>query len=84
MILDPKEATPRCQATVDLISRVMRPYLFRVTVCGLPPHAHTRKYTISAETDDSAAIKGMELFVEEFSRKLPGVISIAPKAKLLA
>jgi hypothetical protein len=82
MIVDPQSATPRCTATVELISSVMRPYLFRVTVIGEYPHAHRRGYTIVADTDDSAAMKGLELFVAEFGRKLPGVVSAAPKAKL--
>lgn len=82
MIALPNQTTPRCQATVDLISRVMRPYLFRVTVVGEYPHAYRRVYVIAADSDDSAAIKGMELFVEEFGRQVPGVISVAPKAKL--
>ena len=82
VILHPESATPRCTATVDLISRVMRPYLFRVTVVGEYPHAFRRVYPIAADSDASAAIKGMELFCDEFGRKLPGVVSVAPKAKL--
>ena len=81
MILQPESCTPRCQATVDLLSAVMRPYLFRVTVIGEYPHAHRRVYSISADTDNSAALKGMELFVDEFKR-IPGVGTIVPKAKL--
>ena len=82
MLVKPQNASPRCQATVDLISQVMRPYLFRVTVVGEPPHVATRQYVIAADSDDAAALRGLELFVEEFSRPAPGVLSIAPEAKL--
>ena len=82
MLLTPETATPRCTATVDLISKVMRPYLFRVTVVGQPPHAYLRVYLIAADSDDSAALKGLELFVKEFGRRVPGEGSSVPKAKL--
>ena len=82
MILTPQSAVPRATATVDLLSKVMRPWLFRVTVTGEPPHAHTRVYPIAAPDDNSAAVKGLELFVLEFGRKMPdGVVSAAPKAR---
>jgi hypothetical protein len=67
---------------VDLISKVMRPWLFRVTVTGEPPHAFIRVYPIAAPDDDSAAMKGLELFCAEFGPKIPGVASAAPKARL--
>lgn len=82
MLLTPETAVPRCTCTVDLISSVIRPYLFRVVVTGEPPHAHRRVYTISADSDDSAAIFSMEAFVAEFGPKIPGVASAAPKARL--
>jgi len=83
MLLTPELATPRCTCTVDLISKVMRPYLFRVTVVGEFPHAHREVYVIAADSDDSAALRGMELFVETYGRKMPdGVVSAAPKARL--
>jgi hypothetical protein len=83
-ILDPQFVTPRCRATVELISRVQRPYLFLVTVVGLHPHAYTRKYNVVADSDDSAAFKGIEVFVKEFSAPGPlqEVSSVAPKATL--
>lgn len=81
-ILTPENATPRCTATVDLISKVMRPWLFRVTVTGEPPHAFRRVYPIAAPDDNAAAIKGLELFVAEFGRKLPGVGTVTPRARL--
>lgn len=81
MIQLPQSGTPRCTATVELLSRHQRPYLFSVTVTGEPPHAWARAYTIAADSDNSAAIKGMELFVDEV-QKLPGVGSIVPKARL--
>lgn len=81
-ILQPHEVDPRCTAEVDLISRVMRPFLFRVTVRGEPPHPYIRQYVIAADTDNSAALKGLELFCQEFGRRLPGIGSVVPKAKL--
>jgi len=89
VILHPESATPRCTATVDLLSRVRRPYLFQVTVVGEYPHAYRRVYTIVGpagasceDAADSCALKGLELFVQEFSRPLPGVGTIVPKARL--
>lgn len=84
MIETPQSAKPRCTATVKLISRVFRPYLFEVTVSGEPPHAYRVTYKIAAADDDSAAIKGIQLFTNEF---LPWVIrqqvaDLSPKAKL--
>ena len=84
MIVTPQNARPRCEAIVDLISRVQRPYLFLVTVTGQPPHAFRRQYKVAADSDNSAAMKGLELFVKEF---MPPVVrdqmaTQAPKAKL--
>ena len=59
-----------CDAIVDLVSRVQRPYLWKVTVTGLPPHAITRIYEISAKTDDAAAHAGIQRFVREMSHPL--------------
>jgi hypothetical protein len=82
MIVDPQSATPRCTATVELISAVMRPFLFRVIVVGEYPHAHREVYTVAAPDDNSAAIKGMEVFCQTHGRKFPGIVSAAPKARL--
>jgi hypothetical protein len=60
-----------CDATVELLQRRVRPYVFEVTVTGLPPHVATRKYTIAAKSDNDAAMKGIQLFVEEFDRVAP-------------
>lgn len=84
MILTPQDATPRCNCTVDLISRVFRPYLFKVVVTGEPPHPYRVEYKIAAPDEDAAAIKGMQLFVNEF---LPYVVrkqaaDLSPRAKL--
>lgn len=59
-----------CGAVVDLISRRQRPYLFRVTVTGQPPHAVRRIYDIAAHDDNGAAQKGLDLFVHEMSHPL--------------
>lgn len=57
-----------CDASVDLIARHCRPYIFLVTVTGLPPHVATRRYTLEAMSDDKAAMKGISLFVKEMER----------------
>ena len=75
-IIHGNQARVLCDAVVDLISRVQRPYLFRVTVTGLPPHVATRVYHISAKNDNSAAMKGLSLFVKEMER-LPVAIRAA-------
>lgn len=82
MIVTLENATPRCKAAVRLVSRAQRPYVFQVTVTGEFPHARRRVYPIAADSDDSAALKGMELFVQEFGRQVPGVASVTPKAKI--
>lgn len=82
MILTLENATPRCKASVRLVSRSQRPYVFQVVVTGEFPHAHRRVYPIAADSDDSAALKGMELFVAEYGRQVPGVVTVAPKAKI--
>lgn len=84
MILTPETASARCTATVSLLSRVFRPYLFEVVVTGEPPHAYRVTYKIAAPDEDSAAMKGMQLFTQNF---LPYVVrqqaaDLAPKAKL--
>lgn len=59
-----------CRAIVDLISRHQRPYLFRVTVVGQPPHAQRRIYDIAAPSDGEAAKKGIDIFVKEMTHPL--------------
>jgi len=59
-----------CDAIVDLVSRVQRPFLWKVTVTGLPPHSVTRVYEIAAKSDNVAAMTGIEKFVKEMSRPL--------------
>lgn len=75
---------PRCTATVRLLSRVFRPFLFEVTVAGESPHPYRVTYKIAAQTDDDAAVKAMQLYTNEF---LPWVIrrqvaDLAPGAKV--
>lgn len=82
MILTLENATPRCKASVKLVSRAQRPYIFQVTVTGEFPHAYRRVYPVAADSEDSAAIKGMEIFVAQFGRQVPGVVTVAPKAKI--
>jgi predicted DCC family thiol-disulfide oxidoreductase YuxK len=64
-IIQGNKAQVLCDATVDLISKVQRPWLFKVTVTGLPPHAYTRTYEIAARNDDTAAMTGIRQFVKE-------------------
>jgi len=84
LIQTPQSATPRCTATVELLSKRQRPYLFMVTVVGEPPHVATRRYRVIADSDNSAALKGLELFVNEFSPKeiRENAGTITPKARL--
>jgi hypothetical protein len=69
-VLRGNEARVLCDAVVDLVSRVQRPWLFKVTVTGKPPHSVTRVYEIAAKTDNLAAMTGIEKFVKEMSRPL--------------
>lgn len=88
-ILTPETASPRCTCTVDLLSRVFRPYNFLVTVTGEPPHEFVRRYKIAAPSEDDAAAFGMQLFVKECMARqgVPEgvrkeIAPVAPKAKL--
>jgi hypothetical protein len=65
-----------CNATVDLISRVQRPFLWKVTVTGVPPHATTRVYEISASSDNRAAMRGIDRFVRDMSRPMRIITSL--------
>jgi hypothetical protein len=66
-IIHGNECRVLCNAIVDLISRVQRPYLFKVTVTGQPPHAIRKCYEIAAMTEDAAARKGIDIFVDEMT-----------------
>lgn len=82
MLVKPESAVPMVDVTVDLVSRVMRPYLFRATAVGKPPHEHRCVYLIRADSDDSAAMKAMELFIKRFTTARPilEMPTLAPKA----
>lgn len=84
MIETAQSVTPRCTCTVDLLSRVFRPYNFLVTVTGDFPHRFVRRYKIAAPTDDEAATCGMQLFVREFTPRVvnENMAALAPRAKL--
>jgi hypothetical protein len=84
MIVTPQTAGVRCTCTVDLLSRVFRPYNFLVTVKGEPPHTVTRRYKIAAPDEDSAAVSCMRLFEQEFMPKAIAhdMLTLEPKAKL--
>lgn len=58
------------QVTLDLISRRQRPYLFRATVVGQPPHAYTRIYEVTGWHEDAAALKALEIFRQEMANPL--------------
>lgn len=80
--------TPRVTASVELVSKVQRPWVFQVEVRGEPPHAWIRSYTIIVPDSDAAptdaqaaaATKGMELFISE-CRPIPGEASCSPRAR---
>ena len=59
-----------CSCVVDLISRLQRPYVFKVTVCGQPPHNVVRTYTIAARSDNDAASEGLRRFEKEMQSPL--------------
>jgi hypothetical protein len=67
-ILQGNECQVLCNCVVDLISKVQRPWLFRVTVTGLPPHNCTRVYEIAAKDDNTAAMAGLKLFADQMSK----------------
>ena len=69
-IVQGHEAQVYCQCIVDLISRHQRPYLFKVTVWGQPPHTMRRVYEIAATTEDLAAQSGINQFIKEMSHPL--------------
>jgi hypothetical protein len=61
-ILTPQTAAPRCDATVRLLSRRQRPYLFEVIVQGLPPHAFRYVYNVTAPNEKEAAFTAIGHF----------------------
>jgi hypothetical protein len=69
-IVSVSDAPVICKCVVDLVSKKQRPFLFRVTVTGDPPHAYRRIYDITAISEDGAAMKGLDLFEKEFSHQL--------------
>lgn len=71
----PRNAHVQCDAIVDLIDRHARPYKFRVTVSGKPPHATTRVYEIISKDDNSAALAGIDRFCKEMSTEMRILIS---------
>ncbi len=74
-IIEASTCSPRVTATVELMSKVFRPFLWRVTVIGQPPHARVRVYDIASPTDDIAARAAIKLFIDETKRPfliLPG------------
>lgn len=92
MLIAPENATPRCEATVELASLVERPWRFLVTVIGQPPHAFKRVYNVIApggadveSAADSCAMKGLELFIREFSPPGPlrdNVATVVPRVRM--
>ena len=62
------DAPVRAQATVTLLSRVQRPYLFRVVVKGQFPHNHVREYDISGKNEADAAFQGIKIFERQMSK----------------
>lgn len=58
----------RASATVTLLSRVQRPYLFRVRVEGQFPHNRVREYDITAIHESAAAFEGIRIFERQMSK----------------
>ena len=56
-----------CRATVEVISGG-----WRVTVVGLAPYEHVRRYDISEKDDNVAAREGLRRFAEEMEAPPPG------------
>jgi hypothetical protein len=67
-IIHPDEAPVHAQATVALISRVQRPYLFRVRVEGQFPHNRVREYDLTAVNEAAAAFEGIKIFERQMSK----------------
>jgi hypothetical protein len=82
MLVKPESAVPKVDVTVELISRVQRPFLFHATAVGHPPHAHRRTYAIRSRDEDGAACLAMELFIKEFTTAAPirDMATLAPQA----
>ena len=59
-----------CSATMNLLSRVQRPYLWRVKVTGQPPHAVVRTYDIAGNDQNVVAQLAIGHFVKEMSHPL--------------
>jgi hypothetical protein len=59
-----------CSATMDLISRLQRPYHWRVTVTGQPPHAWVRTYDIAGNNQNDVAQLAINRFVAEAQHPL--------------
>jgi hypothetical protein len=62
------DAPVYAQASVTLISRVQRPYLFRVRVEGQFPHNRVREYDIAAKNESAAAFQGIKVFERQMSK----------------
>jgi hypothetical protein len=61
-----------CSAVMDLISRVQRPYLWRVKVTGQPPHAVVRTYDIAGNDQNAVA----DIAIKRFCREMAHPLSI--------
>jgi hypothetical protein len=70
MIATNQNSLVLADATVELISKVYRPWLFRVTVTGKPPFKATRIYEIYGKSDSDAAFAGIARFEKEMSHPL--------------
>jgi hypothetical protein len=63
-----ENAPVRASATVQLLSRVHRPYLFRVRVKGEFPHTQVREYDLEAVNEAAAAFEGIKIFERQVSK----------------
>lgn len=75
-IVKPANCSVRCTCIVDLLSRAQRPYQFRVTVTGEPPHAAIEVYDIPARSDTEAAFAAMARFTRKMEAKTHPLLAI--------
>ena len=75
-ILEVNTSDVRCRATLELASKLQRPYLWRVTVMGDPPHRYTRVYEVQCWSENTAAMSSIDRFVREMQSPL---LVIEPK-----
>jgi hypothetical protein len=69
-IIRGNECQVLCSCVMDLISKLQRPYLWRVKVTGQPPHAVVRTYDIAGNDQNAVAQTAIDRFVKEMAHPL--------------